>query len=133
MPPITASPSATPRDRSEASPPPAAASGASAGSKNDAGPDVISRGSRRSHERVELAARDHAGAPGGLAPLAEHDERGDGADVEALRRRLVAIGVELGDEHFALAVVGEFVFFFSSRRRHTRLTCDWSSDVCSSD
>src|SRR5690242_20130999 len=25
------------------------------------------------------------------------------------------------------------VFFFSSRRRHTRLTCDSSSDVCSSD
>src|SRR5713101_7646495 len=24
-------------------------------------------------------------------------------------------------------------FFFSSRRQHTRLTCDWSSDVCSSD
>src|SRR5690242_15067303 len=24
-------------------------------------------------------------------------------------------------------------FFFASRRRHTRLTCDWSSDVCSSD
>src|SRR3954462_12064178 len=24
-------------------------------------------------------------------------------------------------------------FFFSSRRRHTRLSCDWSSDVCSSD
>src|SRR6266571_8240313 len=24
-------------------------------------------------------------------------------------------------------------FFFSSRRRHTILTCDWSSDVCSSD
>src|SRR5690242_4909165 len=24
-------------------------------------------------------------------------------------------------------------FFFSSRRRHTSLTCDWSSDVCSSD
>src|SRR5580698_8189364 len=23
--------------------------------------------------------------------------------------------------------------FFSIRRRHTRLTCDWSSDVCSSD
>src|SRR6267142_5896966 len=28
---------------------------------------------------------------------------------------------------------GEYFFFFSSRRRHTRLTCDWSSDVCSSD
>src|SRR6266480_1389870 len=26
-----------------------------------------------------------------------------------------------------------FFFFFSSRRRHTRLTCDWSSDVCSSE
>src|SRR5260370_14354162 len=25
------------------------------------------------------------------------------------------------------------VFFFSSRRRHTRFKCDWSSDVCSSD
>ena len=24
-------------------------------------------------------------------------------------------------------------FFFSSRRRHTRFTSDWSSDVCSSD
>src|SRR6266571_6074719 len=32
-------------------------------------------------------------------------------------------------------VEGKYVpyFFFSSRRRHTRLTCDWSSDVCSSD
>src|SRR5882672_7282438 len=26
-----------------------------------------------------------------------------------------------------------FYFFFSSRRRHTRSLCDWSSDVCSSD
>src|SRR6266478_2228515 len=25
------------------------------------------------------------------------------------------------------------VFVFSSRRRHTRFDCDWSSDVCSSD
>src|SRR5260370_10457578 len=24
-------------------------------------------------------------------------------------------------------------FLFSSRRRHTRFKCDWSSDVCSSD
>src|SRR6266568_931277 len=30
---------------------------------------------------------------------------------------------------------GDFLifFFFSSRRRHTRWNCDWSSDVCSSD
>src|SRR5467141_2599052 len=26
-----------------------------------------------------------------------------------------------------------FLFFFSSRRRHTIFKCDWSSDVCSSD
>src|SRR5215204_1810908 len=26
----------------------------------------------------------------------------------------------------------EAMFFFSSRRRHTRSLCDWSSDVCSS-
>src|SRR5256885_9859679 len=26
-----------------------------------------------------------------------------------------------------------YIFFFSSRRRHTRLQGDWSSDVCSSD
>ena len=30
-----------------------------------------------------------------------------------------------------MVVVG--VFFFSSRRRHTRYIGDWSSDVCSSD
>src|SRR6266508_5949973 len=27
----------------------------------------------------------------------------------------------------------KFIFFFSSRRRHTRWPRDWSSDVCSSD
>ena len=32
-----------------------------------------------------------------------------------------------------LVCVCFFVFFFSSRRRHTRLRRDWSSDVCSSD
>src|SRR5260221_4786195 len=29
--------------------------------------------------------------------------------------------------------VNIYFFFFSSRRRHTRSLCDWSSDVCSSD
>src|SRR2546430_12350400 len=28
---------------------------------------------------------------------------------------------------------GRAFFFFSSRRRHARFDCDWSSDVCSSD
>src|SRR5256886_9213598 len=29
--------------------------------------------------------------------------------------------------------IANVFFFFSSRRRHTRFDCDWSSDVCSSD
>src|SRR5690348_18444417 len=32
-----------------------------------------------------------------------------------------------------MSFVVVYVFFFSSRRRHTRWTGDWSSDVCSSD
>src|SRR5688572_31387047 len=35
-----------------------------------------------------------------------------------------------------MTCTSEFIFiffFFSSRRRHTRFDCDWSSDVCSSD
>src|SRR5256885_11040689 len=32
-----------------------------------------------------------------------------------------------------VSVSATLVFFFSSRRRHTRLQGDWSSDVCSSD
>src|SRR5260370_23716030 len=31
------------------------------------------------------------------------------------------------------AMASDCGFFFSSRRRHTRFKCDWSSDVCSSD
>src|SRR2546427_3395886 len=31
------------------------------------------------------------------------------------------------------ALVGLGLVFFSSRRRHPRFDCDWSSDVCSSD
>src|SRR6266487_2180612 len=30
-------------------------------------------------------------------------------------------------------LIAAFAVFFSSRRRHTRWTGDWSSDVCSSD
>src|SRR5256886_2789011 len=37
---------------------------------------------------------------------------------------------KVGDDGFKRAPIG---FFFSSRRRHTRFDCDWSSDVCSSD
>src|SRR5260370_31442411 len=43
---------------------------------------------------------------------------------------IIPFGVYLlGFTVFSLACY----FFFSSRRRHTRFKCDWSSDVCSSD
>src|SRR5690348_17564163 len=56
----------------------------------------------------------------------------------------VSVGVELVDAEYARDcrtvielstkdVEAVFGFFFSSRRRHTRWTGDWSSDVCSSD
>src|SRR6266511_5231821 len=32
-----------------------------------------------------------------------------------------------------ISMVDGFSFFFSCRRRHTRFSRDWSSDVCSSD
>src|SRR5437870_5650697 len=47
-------------------------------------------------------------------------------------RRVDALSIELELETLHLFVL-MFVFFFSSRRRHTRWPRDWSSDVCSSD
>src|SRR2546430_4930178 len=39
----------------------------------------------------------------------------------------------MSKSHLVKLELHEAVFFFSSRRRHTRFDCDWSSDVCSSD
>src|SRR5262245_65375611 len=39
----------------------------------------------------------------------------------------------LSAELSSIAGYAELLFFFSSRRRHTRCLSDWSSDVCSSD
>src|SRR6516164_10343363 len=36
-------------------------------------------------------------------------------------------------DHTQYNTLSILMFFFSSRRRHTRWNCDWSSDVCSSD
>src|SRR5689334_11206961 len=47
-----------------------------------------------------------------------------------------ATGTPLNSDSNRRAATFESVFvyfFFSSRRRHTRWNCDWSSDVCSSD
>src|SRR5256886_8162466 len=47
----------------------------------------------------------------------------------------ISFSVRLFYSHslFAYFTYFLFFFFFSSRRRHTRFDCDWSSDVCSSD
>src|SRR5256885_10396187 len=41
--------------------------------------------------------------------------------------------IEYNDHGNKLFETLSHLFFFSSRRRHTRLQGDWSSDVCSSD
>src|SRR2546427_4457453 len=48
-----------------------------------------------------------------------------------IRGRLLMLGC-VGDFHGVRKIFAS-LFFFSSRRRHTRFDCDWSSDVCSSD
>src|SRR2546430_3701272 len=55
-----------------------------------------------------------------------------GSDVLLAGARIgkVADGPRLVREGNGVAVP---LNFFSSRRRHTRFDCDWSSDVCSSD
>src|SRR3989449_7371210 len=64
-----------------------------------------------------------------------------GGSVDETRRHswLLGVGKLCLDYGFLVALVGLSVrvilcvFFFSSRRRHTRCSRDWSSDVCSSD
>src|SRR5256885_7429306 len=52
--------------------------------------------------------------------------------VGAMTRRCVGMSVKMS---MLTCLIRTFFcfFFFSSRRRHTRLQGDWSSDVCSSD
>src|SRR2546421_6494384 len=58
--------------------------------------------------------------------------------IRQLSRHLLALDQENSDRnqavHQAITTMVEYImFFFSSRRRHTRSDRDWSSDVCSSD
>src|SRR5256886_12323480 len=57
--------------------------------------------------------------------LERNDERKRAAGVDNMRKSRTAEQLR----RMLLSVS----FFFSSRRRHTRFDCDWSSDVCSSD
>src|SRR5260370_9323533 len=49
------------------------------------------------------------------------------------RRVLFCFQAEDGIRDSSGTGVQTFAFLISSRRRHTRFKCDWSSDVCSSD
>src|SRR5256885_13063845 len=54
------------------------------------------------------------------------------ARIHALEQGL-RVDVGRGAYYLRSSVPIKIDFFFSSRRRHTRLQGDWSSDVCSSD
>src|SRR5256885_3599491 len=57
-----------------------------------------------------------------------------GIDIVAYYSRVIEnLVVNLADCEIYFDQIAGAVFFFSSRRRHTILQGDWSSDVCSSD
>src|SRR2546430_10230732 len=58
------------------------------------------------------------------------------AATSAARPRSGGVRIKPAGQGYEQPIAEEVVdafFFFSSRRRHTRFDCDWSSDVCSSD
>src|SRR5205085_11495874 len=66
------------------------------------------------------------------APNARERSEAEVIAETAIEFRLVGGGLHWA-ENDIIASGGMCSFFFSSRRRHTRFDCDWSSDVCSSD
>src|SRR5260221_2611714 len=52
---------------------------------------------------------------------------------QQIRRAILFYQAEDGIRDHCVTGVQSCAFLFSSRRRHTRSLCDWSSDVCSSD
>src|SRR6266571_5998268 len=85
-----------------------------------AGPRVIAVVGDASDEDVAERAADLAQAAGTLTGWVNNAAVFRDASIHSAPTRTVLDLVAMN-------------FFFSSRRRHTRLTCDWSSDVCSSD
>src|ERR1022692_5158644 len=95
---------------------------------------------------IAVGGHQVAARAGQLAPNRQMDdvdltnqvERSSGISRIAYGIEEVAIGVVSGISELQVRDVlrhwhGQVSFFFSSRRRHTRLQGDWSSDVCSSD
>src|SRR6266481_655687 len=82
------------------------------------------------HVTIDIGARAlAAGLSDPAALLKDAQVWGDAEFAQVLSR--VAERLRPDPEEDLSRLVGDF--FFSSRRRHTRWNCDWSSDVCSSD
>src|SRR2546426_6370502 len=86
----------------------------------------MSRADGRVHQGVELRARQDASLPARRAAFPEHQHGGDGADVEALRRRRIAVGVELGHQHLPGAIMGELVDRKSTRLNSSHLVISYA-------
>src|SRR2546421_170810 len=81
---------------------------------------------------VEMAHAQELGAHGGRIGILAV-----GSDVDVVQAPIERVWIgeceRPGVNDMEPALVFPYVFFFSSRRRHTRSDRDWSSDVCSSD
>src|SRR5260221_492393 len=82
-------------------------------------------------QRGQAAGNRRAGLAGHAHVLDDRDLREDVGDLERLGHAFPV--EEDGLQAGCVTGVKTCAFFFSSRRRHTRSLCDWSSDVCSSD
>src|SRR2546430_13656850 len=89
---------------------------------------------------IDAWMKEHAGELGDIARRWFEAMRKCGDEVRELLHDGCPVAC-LGDAPFGYVnvftshVIAGFFHgvFFSSRRRHTRFDCDWSSDVCSSD
>src|SRR5260221_614236 len=76
-------------------------------------------------------------APGALRDYRRFHYTGHFPHAERRQRYIIRFmfffQAEDGIRDHCVTGVQTCAFFFSSRRRHTRSLCDWSSDVCSSD
>src|SRR5256885_917736 len=95
-------------------------------------------------ERARAVARALRQIPGADAVSSEQVTGSPYRDVRVNRQAAARYGIRVGaiqdvietavgESNLTLTIEGRQRFFFSSRRRHTRLQGDWSSDVCSSD
>src|SRR5256885_5341986 len=82
---------------------------------------------------AELPAQSFASAEEFLKSGQQHQIACLIADIRMPGMSGLELQAHLNAERCKIPIIFITAFFFSSRRRHTRLQGDWSSDVCSSD